>query len=216
MKSITQYDVSYKNACGIYQITHKSSGKKYIGSTNNINHRRLDHLRDLRNNRHCNPHLQNTWNKYGENDFVFQIIEITTTSTQFIREQWYLDNKIDWNNDFNSNKSASLSPGTKGKSMSEETRRKKSVAMKNNKRQMSDDERRRRSESAKSMNAKRKASGWTFSDESRKKKSEISKKLGLKPAHVSQLGRKRTKETRKKIGEASKRMWDARRNKNAK
>lgn len=214
MKSITQFDSSYKNACGIYQITHKSSGKKYIGSTNNINNRRLDHLRDLRNNRHCNPHLQNAWNKYGESDFVFQIIEITTTNTQFIREQWYLDNKIDWNNDFNSNKSASLSPGTKGTTMSDETKKKKSIALKGKKRQMSDDEKRARSESAKLMNAKRKASGWTLSKESREKRSEIAKRLGLKPPLASFRGKNHSTKAREKIGEASKRMWDARRNKN--
>ena len=213
MKSIAQYDETYKNVCCIYKIVQFSSGKKYIGSTNNANGRRLDHYRDLKNNKHCNPHLQNSWNKYGENDFGFEILEKITLDIQFEREQWYLDNEINWDNDFNSNKSATLSPGTKGQKQSEETKRKRSIALKGKIRDISDEERKRRSDSAKLMNARRKARGWTLSKESRKKKSEISKKLGLRPPVCSRSGSKHSDESKKKISEASKKMWDARRNK---
>lgn len=215
MKGIAQSDKSYKNKCCIYQITQLSNSKKYIGSTRDAHTRRIDHYRDLVNNRHCNPHLQNSFNKYGEQDFVFHIVEETLFDNQFEREQWYLNNVVDWGNDFNSNRYAKLSSGTYGKKFSEKTKKKKSIALKGKRRIMSDEERERRSESAKIMNAKRKASGWKLSDDARKKRSEISKMLGLKPPICSQKGRNRTEETKTKISEASKRVWNARReNKN--
>ena len=34
------------------------------------------HKAQLRGNYHDNPHLQNSWNKYGEENFKFEILEI--------------------------------------------------------------------------------------------------------------------------------------------
>jgi group I intron endonuclease len=60
---------------GIYAITHIESGRTYIGSSKNINRRFSSHKRDLKNKLHHNPHLQASWDKYGELSFRFEILE---------------------------------------------------------------------------------------------------------------------------------------------
>lgn len=60
---------------GIYKITCISNSKIYIGSSIDIKRRIQNHKAALRNNRHDNIHLQRAWNKYGENNFTFEIIE---------------------------------------------------------------------------------------------------------------------------------------------
>lgn len=49
------------------------------------------HISRLRANKHKNPYLQNSYNKYGEIDFQFDIIEITDKEQCLIREQYWLD-----------------------------------------------------------------------------------------------------------------------------
>lgn len=61
--------------CGIYWITNLVNNKIYIGSSINIKKRFNQHKSNLRHNRHCNQHLQRAWNKYGEENFIFQLVE---------------------------------------------------------------------------------------------------------------------------------------------
>lgn len=60
---------------GIYSITNKIDGKFYIGSSKNLHKRWMTHRSELRRNHHCNQHLQSAWNKYGEENFEFLILE---------------------------------------------------------------------------------------------------------------------------------------------
>jgi len=60
---------------GIYKIANILNNKVYIGSSNNIYSRFKDHKTLLRNNKHHSNHLQNAWNKYGEENFEFNIVE---------------------------------------------------------------------------------------------------------------------------------------------
>ena len=62
---------------GIYQIKNIINGKKYIGLSKNCENRFKKHKGLLKNNKHENIKLQNAWNKYGEQNFVFSIIEET-------------------------------------------------------------------------------------------------------------------------------------------
>jgi group I intron endonuclease len=62
---------------GVYQIKNKTDEKKYIGSSKRLNYRIGQHKSDLRANRHINKYLQNAWNKYGEDNFEFEILEQT-------------------------------------------------------------------------------------------------------------------------------------------
>lgn len=65
--------------CGIYTITCTETGKVYVGSSINIIKRKNRHFSDLKHNRHYNRYLQNAWNKYGEDNFIFEILEICDT-----------------------------------------------------------------------------------------------------------------------------------------
>ena len=60
---------------GIYIITNLINNKVYIGQSDNINKRFKDHKYALNGNYHNNNHLQNAWNKYGENNFSFNLIK---------------------------------------------------------------------------------------------------------------------------------------------
>lgn len=61
--------------CGVYRIVNLVNNNTYIGSSININRRLTQHRLELRCNKHPNHYLQNAWNKYGEENFEFQIIE---------------------------------------------------------------------------------------------------------------------------------------------
>ncbi len=59
---------------GIYLIKCKPNDKNYIGQSLNIKHRINEHKSNLRKNRHSNCHLQNAFNKYGEEQFEFKVL----------------------------------------------------------------------------------------------------------------------------------------------
>ena len=80
-----------ENSSGIYVILNTVTNKVYIGSSVNLIRRRSSHFRDLRKNRHINDILQNSWNKYGEQNFVFIIIEHCDKTQLRTIEQKYLD-----------------------------------------------------------------------------------------------------------------------------
>lgn len=77
--------------CGVYVLTNLVNGHQYIGSSMNIRHRLWAHRANLRHNKHHNPYLQNAWNKYGENNFDFSVLEKCTVEDRFKREQFYVD-----------------------------------------------------------------------------------------------------------------------------
>jgi group I intron endonuclease len=57
---------------GIYTIECVANGKVYVGSAKDFEGRWTIHLNNLRGNRHINPHLQRSFNKYGEESFKFE------------------------------------------------------------------------------------------------------------------------------------------------
>ena len=59
-----------KNISGVYIITNLVNGKRYIGSSNDLYERSYSHIHHLQKQDHVNSHLQNSWNKYGEDKFV--------------------------------------------------------------------------------------------------------------------------------------------------
>jgi group I intron endonuclease len=60
--------------CGIYKIENLINGHCYIGQTIHIDRRKRDHFRELQNGVHDNIYLQNSYNKYGGENFEFKII----------------------------------------------------------------------------------------------------------------------------------------------
>lgn len=77
---------------GVYKITNNLNNKFYIGSSNNIYRRWKEHINDLNKNKHINNHLQYSWNKYGEDNFKFEILEECEEDIRIQIEQKYLDN----------------------------------------------------------------------------------------------------------------------------
>lgn len=60
---------------GIYKIENLINGKIYVGKTLHLNKRFKEHLWELKKGKHFNEYLQNSWNKYGEENFKFSILE---------------------------------------------------------------------------------------------------------------------------------------------
>lgn len=79
------------SASGVYKITNLVNGKIYIGSTNNLSKRRNEHFCLLRQNKHSNPYLQNAWDKYGEQAFIFEVLELVLLMSLTAREQYWLN-----------------------------------------------------------------------------------------------------------------------------
>lgn len=60
--------------CGVYTITQRSTGKRYVGSSVNLYRRKYKHFRELRHGIHHCEHLQRAFLKYGEADFNFAVL----------------------------------------------------------------------------------------------------------------------------------------------
>lgn len=77
---------------GIYKILNLITNDFYIGSAINLDMRKHRHFSQLKLNNHPNKHLQNAYNKYGIENFVFEILETIENKENLIRrEQYYLD-----------------------------------------------------------------------------------------------------------------------------
>jgi len=86
--------VAREKICGIYKITNNINDRIYVGSSFDIKERWHRHKTDLRTNKHGNNYLQNSWNKYGECNFIFSMIEsfkFTTKEYLLNREQYWID-----------------------------------------------------------------------------------------------------------------------------
>ena len=76
---------------GIYSITNIINYKKYIGQSIDIKRRFSDHRWALRHNKHENDHLQKSFNKYGIDCFVFEIICECTKEALDDLERYYIE-----------------------------------------------------------------------------------------------------------------------------
>jgi len=77
---------------GVYQIKNKVNGKKYIGSTSiSFNKRWVSHICDLNKNRHRSDILQKAYNKYGKDNFDFNILQFCPPDLCIKKEQWFID-----------------------------------------------------------------------------------------------------------------------------
>lgn len=79
-----------KNNCGIYKITNLINNKCYIGQSTRLSIRKRGHFRDLENGKHINKHLQRSFNKYGENNFKFEILQYCIPDELDELEKFYI------------------------------------------------------------------------------------------------------------------------------
>jgi group I intron endonuclease len=82
---------------GIYRIKNLINEKCYYGSSKNIEKRWKTHLNQLKNKKHINSILQRAWNKYGKNNFIFEVVEVCKLENLFEVEQRYIDTCGDYN-----------------------------------------------------------------------------------------------------------------------
>jgi hypothetical protein len=77
--------------CGIYEIVDKFN-RCYIGSSVDIYKRWDLHRRELRAGKHHSYRLQRAWDRFGEKDFTFRILQfVEDEATLLAREQYFLD-----------------------------------------------------------------------------------------------------------------------------
>jgi group I intron endonuclease len=205
------------NGTGIYRID--IAHHFYIGSAaSSFCNRRSGHLNKLRKNEHGNRHMQNAWNKYGEESFRFSIVEECIPEDCIAVEQRYIDQF------FGSADCMNLSPtaqNTLGVKYSEESRRKLSEC--HSKRVVKESTRQIHSERMKSFRhseegkAKIAASNRArnLSDETKKKMGEKNKGRIMSPESrkkmsLARSGCKKSPETRARMVEAQKRRNEQR------
>lgn len=121
---MNKIDEKLRFTSGIYEIFNLENGKRYIGSSKDLYNRLHEHYHNLKFQKAHNKHLQNAWDKYGEECFMYGILEFCDEDIRFEREQYYMDFMHPQYN---------LSPqviANKGHSPSEEAKRKISKTLK--------------------------------------------------------------------------------------
>ena len=112
---------------GIYCILNESINLIYIGSTNDLRRRKNQHFSLLDLKKHFNNKLQNAWNKYGKENFSFNIIEECLEHELQLKEQFW----INFYQSYKQNQGYNLVKIAERKVLSDET---KSKISKNHKR----------------------------------------------------------------------------------
>lgn len=185
---------------GIYKIQSKIKPERiYVGSAVDIG-RRCVHLNHLQNNKHHSKKLQRHYNKYGEADLIFIIVELCSPEFLTVREQYYIDKLKPYYN------CCFIAGSCLGVKRSEETKRKLSVAWKKRE-PVSEETKRKISNGHKGINTWMK--GRSPSEQTRKKISEANKgkiktKESIEKFRKSRIGHSVSEETRRKISESNK------------
>ena len=105
--------MSEKNS-GIYYIQNTVTKQLYIGQTSNLHKREIKHFSMLRNNSHFNNHLQRSFNKYGQENFKFGVIEYCDKSNLLQFEKEYVDFYNAKEHGFNINDGGDATPDNRG------------------------------------------------------------------------------------------------------
>ena len=111
---------------GIYCIENLINNKKYIGQSIDMHARWHKHKSALNRHAHDNEYLQRSWDKYGEDNFKFYVIEFCSIDCLDEKEIYYIDfyNTLSRDNGYNL-----MSGGTFGRKYSIESCLKKSRSL---------------------------------------------------------------------------------------
>jgi len=177
----------------VYQIRNKINNKVYVGSSSNVKHRWHVHLYRLKQGKHHSEHLQNAWHKYGEENFVFEILEVVENTQELItKEQKWIDNTKCFDNE-NGYNTCIIAGSRAGVPVSENTKSKISLATAKDKhpfwgRTLTPQHKQRISESNKGKVAWNK--GIPATEEEKQRMKEI---------RAKQINKPRSEETKNKI-----------------
>ena len=198
---------------GIYKITNiatKNLCNAYVGKSVNLDLRFASHYKGLINNTHENPPLQRAFNKYGEENFVVQVLEYCSSEKLSERER-YWENFHGFKNlygcipakgnnlEFSKETRKKISDALKGHITTKETRKKIGDAHRG--KAVSKKSRQKMSKAKQNMSEETKKKigdfqrGKVQSEESNRKRSESMKGKNRGP---------RSEETKKKISESLK------------
>jgi len=87
--------------CGIYKIENLKKQKIYVGKSMNISKRFRTHKYFLNNNKHYNKELQQDWNVFTEDDFIFEIIQTYNREELSEKESYWIEKLDTFNNGYN-------------------------------------------------------------------------------------------------------------------
>lgn len=89
---------------GVYKISNVINKKYYIGYSKDVSRRWREHKRKFKNGCHDNSYFQNSYKKYGEENFVYELIHKCNTIDEAKKiELTYLENKLIRNELYNLN-----------------------------------------------------------------------------------------------------------------
>lgn len=95
--------MDFEHKCGIYMCTCIENNKSYIGQSQDVKLRKCQHLSALRYNKHWNKYLQNAYNKYGEDKFVWEVLEYCDECDLDPKEIYWISYYDTYRNGFNAN-----------------------------------------------------------------------------------------------------------------
>lgn len=72
---------------GVYSIRNLINGKRYVGSAVYLTQRFCDHKKRLRKGRHHSIKMQRAWDKHGEDNFSFDVLEIVQDKTLLVTQE---------------------------------------------------------------------------------------------------------------------------------
>jgi len=78
----------------VYQIRCLVNNRVYIGETTFVLQRELDHMAALKRKAHSNPYLQDDYNQYGPDAFVFEILECPKEEALRDCEQYWIKRSL--------------------------------------------------------------------------------------------------------------------------
>lgn len=168
---------------GIYKITNLKNNKVYIGQSERLNEREREHLYRLERNEHNNEYLQKSYNKYGKDNFIFEVVEETNDLNN--RELYWINEYGGINSELNYNLK---DPLTMRWSNYTKVKQSKSMLGENNPNYGNKWSQEQKDEVSKNKK------GISFEKRMGKKRADIAKKNMSK----GQTGRKHTEETLKK------------------
>lgn len=178
--------------CGIYGIQNTLTGEWYVGQSQDVNKRRTTHFRNLTNQQHENVHLQRSFDKYGKETFIFELLEECDIDSLNECEIKWIAEKDSKENGFNMTYGGD---GIRGFHMSDEVREKMSQSRMGH---PVSEEHRRKMSIAKS-GERHHQWGKPVSEETKKKISD-----SLKGENCYWFGKKRSQEVKDAVSKANK------------